>query len=295
MRARILLFILLAAVASAEDDELAAIRDGERAVEELKLAAARHREDAHHAIDEGAYDRCTAAVSSLAAAERAIAHRRVELRSLATRAVERRVALLGSPRFEERQRATDEIAALGSHARAAIDAALAGPAARDDPEVRQRLNDLREKLKVRQWAARATASSEYSSPAWAASQATGAPDTDQAGDQQTAWASREPDAGEEWLELDYDERVAPTRVRVRETFNPGAVVRIEGRDAADEPWRLLWAGRDATTECPGWLEISPGDAVGVVRSLRIVLDTSLVPGWNEIDAVELIGLPAEER
>src|SRR5262245_64854552 len=64
---------------------------------------------------------------------------------------------------------------------------------------------------VRQWAVKASASTEYSNPRWAASQATGAPNTESSGDHDTAWASREEDAGEEWLELDYEKGVTATR------------------------------------------------------------------------------------
>src|SRR4030095_168257 len=39
---------------------------------------------------------------------------------------------------------------------------------------------------------------------WGHEQATGAPDTAQAGDIQTAWASKNPDGGVEWLGLDYE-------------------------------------------------------------------------------------------
>lgn len=58
---------------------------------------------------------------------------------------------------------------------------------------------------------------------WGPEQVTGEPDTMQAGDISTAWASREQDAGEEWLKLDYERSVDIAEVRVRETYNPGAI------------------------------------------------------------------------
>src|ERR1043166_232657 len=43
--------------------------------------------------------------------------------------------------------------------------------------------------------------------AWSPEQVIGAPDTMQAGDKVTAWASRSPDGGAEWLNVDYERQV----------------------------------------------------------------------------------------
>ena len=144
-----------------------------------------------------------------------------------------------------------------------------------------------------QWAVDARASSEYSREDWSARQACGEPNTLKAGDIKTAWASKEQNAGEEWLELTYELRVRPTQVRIHETFNPGAVVKIEARDAAQN-WHVLWKGWDGTIECPGWLDLPLGMSAFATRVIRVTLDTSLVTGWNEIDAVQLYGELAED-
>jgi hypothetical protein len=148
-------------------------------------------------------------------------------------------------------------------------------------------------LGMRQWAVAATASSEYGNPQWSARQATGPPNTMQDGDYSTAWATRAQDGGPEWLELEYATPVHATRVRVRETYNPGAVVRIEGV-SAEEPQvavLTLWEGHDPTRQSPGWLEARFEPTQTLISKVRVHLDTALVPGWNEIDAVELIGTP----
>src|SRR6185436_16108945 len=62
--------------------------------------------------------------------------------------------------------------------------------------------------------------------AWGEEQATGAPDTMQAGDISTAWAPKLPDGGEEWLHLDYSNQVQLAEVRIRETHNPGAISKV---------------------------------------------------------------------
>jgi hypothetical protein len=143
--------------------------------------------------------------------------------------------------------------------------------------------------RLHQWAIRAKASSEYGNPDWSASQATGKPDTLQAGDLNTAWASMEADGGEEWLELTYETPVHPVAVRIRETFNPGAVVKVEAQDAQGM-WHTLWTGKDPAAQAPAWLEVSGAGPAWTCKVVKVTLDTAAVPGWNEIDAVELVGL-----
>ena len=148
----------------------------------------------------------------------------------------------------------------------------------------------------KQWASSAKASSEFSGPEqqdeddWAAKQACGKPDTDDAGDHPTAWASATPDGEEEWLELTYKIAVRPTRIRIHETFNPGAVTKIEAMDA-DKKWQVLWKGKDTTDDPPAFLEVNIDPPKFAVRTIRITIDSENVAGWNEIDAVQLLGEP----
>ncbi|MBI4564126.1 MAG: hypothetical protein HY716_05470 [Planctomycetes bacterium] len=139
-----------------------------------------------------------------------------------------------------------------------------------------------------QWAVSAKASSEYGKDGYGARQVCGKPNTLQAGDLSTAWASLEPDGGKEWLELTYESSVRPVRVRIHETFNPGAVVKIEARDE-EKKWHVLWEGKDTTKHSPGWLDVRFDPPTFATRVIRITLDTSAVAGWNEIDAVQLLG------
>jgi hypothetical protein len=82
---------------------------------------------------------------------------------------------------------------------------------------------------LRQWATGATASSEYGSEDWSARQATGAPDTMECGDIQTAWASATAE-GVDWLEASFATAVVPTEINIRETHSPGFIDRVEVRD-----------------------------------------------------------------
>ncbi len=124
---------------------------------------------------------------------------------------------------------------------------------------------------------------------WGHEQATGRPDTPQAGDIPSAWASKEPDGGEEWLQLDYDRFAELEKVSVTESHNPGAIRKVVAvlSDGREE---LIWEGE---------MEVSQGDELvtssfpvsGMVRarSVKLYLDTARVPGWNEIDAVQITG------
>ena len=121
---------------------------------------------------------------------------------------------------------------------------------------------------------------------WGPEQATGAPDTNSAGDLPTAWAALRPDGGAEWLQLEYERPVSVATVRIRETFNPGAVSKVtaipqEGEEA------VLWEGQDPTGVAPAFFEVQAQREV-VSRIIKVYLDTTRKRGWNEIDAVELV-------
>jgi len=124
-------------------------------------------------------------------------------------------------------------------------------------------------------------------PAWSAQQATGPPDTMTDGDHQTAWAPAQADGGEEWLMTEYAKPVEVAQVIVRETCGPGCITKITSvTDAGAEV--PLWQGEPPKNTSPSdtVFNIPPGTTTG---RIKVYLDTRLVPGWNEIDAVQLVG------
>lgn len=143
-----------------------------------------------------------------------------------------------------------------------------------------------------QWAVSAAATSQYGEEGYSAMQAAGAPDTPAAGDQDTAWAPEATEAGEQTLELTYEHAVFPTAVRIFESYNPGAVIRIEAFDADGDAWVTLWKGQPEQPE-EEFRVFSPelAEIDFAVDTIRIVLDTDAIESWNEIDAVELVGRP----
>ena len=122
---------------------------------------------------------------------------------------------------------------------------------------------------------------------WGPEQAAGEPDTHQAGDISTAWAPLEQDAGEEWLKLDYENTVDIAEIRVRETHNPGAVSKVTAL-LANGTEVTLWEGVEPKAEAPVEMSFTVPSTVNA-KTVKVYLDTKRVPGWNEIDAVELIG------
>jgi hypothetical protein len=122
---------------------------------------------------------------------------------------------------------------------------------------------------------------------WGPEQVVGHANTDRAGDISTAWASRQPDGSEEWLHVNYDRPVDISEIRVRETYNPGAISKItallpNGQEVT------VWEGTEPPATAPVDTAFAPQTRVQA-NSVKIYMDTSRVPGWNEIDAVELIG------
>ena len=125
-------------------------------------------------------------------------------------------------------------------------------------------------------------------PNWDTDEVTGPPNTFEAGDIRTAWASKSPDDQQEWLILEYNQAVLPTAVVVHETFNPGAVVKLTRfeRFSAEE---MLWEGVDPTPINAGMgvsrLPVSTNKATS---RIKLYIDSPAVSGWNEIDAVGLV-------
>lgn len=143
---------------------------------------------------------------------------------------------------------------------------------------------------IRQWAIEAEASSEYATPEWAAFQATGPPDTDSCGDYQTAWASAGSDSVA-YLIVRFSDAVHVTQVNIIETFNPNQVKTVELLGSFERNLVIYDKPPFPIDQpCPYTLSVPVQMTDEVFDAIRITLDqTELGLGWNQIDAVELIG------
>lgn len=123
-------------------------------------------------------------------------------------------------------------------------------------------------------------------PGWSPRQAIGPPDADRTRDDPKAWAPKSPEMGRQWLQLSYATPVRTHGVRIFEVNACGAVAEVLAR-GPDGAWVVLWRGTADGAGAP--LVITFPLTPFPVRTLRLVLDTNRTPGWNEIDAVELLG------
>lgn len=149
-----------------------------------------------------------------------------------------------------------------------------------------------------QWAVSATASSTYggdkspeSKTAYSPFMATGAPNVERYGDNGNSWASETADKGIEWLELKFDKPVHATELRIRQSYSPGAIIKLELIDDSGAR-HAVWQSVDSQQYAPNtiaWFKTPIEKTPYVVTGARITLATNAVPGWNEIDAVQLLG------
>jgi hypothetical protein len=142
-----------------------------------------------------------------------------------------------------------------------------------------------------QWSVKATSSTSYNNAegdaGYSAMQATGAPNVDRYADDGKAWAPSTEDAGIEWLDLTYAKPVHATAVRVRESCGSGAVIRLELYDEQGTAHQI-WQGLDPTKEL-NYLEVNFPRTAFKTSRVKVTLATNTIPGWNEIDAVQLVG------
>jgi hypothetical protein len=142
-----------------------------------------------------------------------------------------------------------------------------------------------------QWAIQATASSTYGdaqgAASYSANQVTGTPNVDNYGDNGNAWAPKTEDAGIEWVDLKYPKPVQATEVRVRESCGSGAVIKVEVFDEQGVA-HSVWQGNDPTTEL-NYLMVKFPKTTFKTDRVKVTLATNVIPGWNEVDAVQLVG------
>ncbi|MFO1455148.1 MAG: hypothetical protein U1F18_02780 [Steroidobacteraceae bacterium] len=145
-----------------------------------------------------------------------------------------------------------------------------------------------------QWASTAKATSTYGDAKdpqdYSASKATGAPDVANFSDNGNAWTAKEADGGIERLEVGFARPVHASEIRIRQSFAPGAIIKVELIDTTGAG-HVVYEGVDAATydKYNFWFRKSFDKTTYQVAGAKITLATNAVPSWNEIDAVQLIG------
>jgi hypothetical protein len=149
-----------------------------------------------------------------------------------------------------------------------------------------------------QWAIDAEVSSTYGdenatekTAPYTKFQLIGKPDVENYSDNGKAWTSKEADKGVEWCKVTFAKPVNATEVRIRQNYGPGAIIKVELVDT-DGKMHSVWEGPDKTQYKENtiqYLLVKFEKTTYKVKSVKITLATNAVPGWNEIDAVQLVG------
>ncbi|PDV97265.1 NHL repeat-containing protein [Candidatus Chloroploca asiatica] len=141
---------------------------------------------------------------------------------------------------------------------------------------------------IRQWASEATASSFYA-PDYDPAGATGPPDVVGCQDSPNAWAAATPDTLET-LELRYATPVFAVGVVIYHSFNPDFVNQIELIDERGEVFTVYTGEPGPSETCPLAREITFPQTLTRIVGVRLTIDQRSGANWNEIDAVELLGV-----
>jgi len=143
---------------------------------------------------------------------------------------------------------------------------------------------------IHQWASSAVASSQYSDTDGSAMQAAGAPDVTQCVDDARAWASVAPDE-KATLTLYFDRPVIPVRISIIHSYYPSSVTEIAVADSAGQPKTLFVRPPLLVNICPFTEVFTVSVPTGKINMVIITVDQSQIRSWDEIDAVELAGIP----
>lgn len=138
------------------------------------------------------------------------------------------------------------------------------------------------------YAARATAWSTqyYESGSWTAQQAAGAPNTTGCGDYGTAWASKTQDGQREFLELEFADPAPVSRIFIHESFNSGAIDTVYVLNPNTGLFEKVYEATAApSAPCPRAMSIAFPLTSFPVSKIRIAINSPVVRGYNEIDAV----------
>lgn len=133
-------------------------------------------------------------------------------------------------------------------------------------------------------------SSQYDTPEYSAQQALGAPDTNEYGDQETAWAPENRNGTTEYITLGYATAVRATGVTVRETYGNGFVTQIDLIDTANTQ-HIIWSETDTSQPgAPVNFAINFEETTYLVKGVKVTVDSDHnADTWEEIDAVQLRG------
>jgi hypothetical protein len=132
-------------------------------------------------------------------------------------------------------------------------------------------------------------STQYSPTDWSARQVLGAPDVYPAsGDNALAWASENADDRVEWIEVGYATPTTINAVEIYETFNPGAIDRVELVTAGGNRIEAYAGKAGAQGQAARIHRVDVPCTDEPIVGVRVRLASAAVPEWNEIDAIGVV-------
>jgi len=131
-------------------------------------------------------------------------------------------------------------------------------------------------------------STEYNG--WPASNVIGKQNTyPKYGDIQTCWAPSQSTGSQEFLELQFKNKVVPTKIEIYETFHPGSLVKISAKNE-DGKWVALWKGKRKNEEEKSRIfKPKLKECDFATNEIRLDIDQVGAISFYEIDAVRLFG------
>ncbi len=132
-------------------------------------------------------------------------------------------------------------------------------------------------------------SSQYTSGNWAAFQILGQPNVYPGyGDNPSAWTHATADGQREWIELKFNNPGPISSIGIYETYNPGAVDTVYVKNPLNGLWDIVWSGTAAFTGAQSRIFIVDFPlTVYSVSEIRIAINSPVVGGYNEYDAVAI--------
>jgi len=132
-------------------------------------------------------------------------------------------------------------------------------------------------------------SSQWSGTAWSIFQILGKPNTYPTyGDIGSAWASSNPDASREYVELGFEGARPVNFIDIYETYAPGSVDTVYVKNPISGMFDVVYAA-PAVIAPPvaRIMHITFPATTYPVSQIRIAMNSGLVPSWNEMDAVAI--------
>jgi len=102
----------------------------------------------------------------------------------------------------------------------------------------------------------------------------------------SAWRPAQEDDNEQWIQVGFDTPAPVRQVAVAENFGAGCIKKIMAYDPQGKEY-LLHQNTEAPPKIKGrmWRVILKAPTSYAVASLKVVIDTRKIAGWNEIDAI----------